>query len=133
MIVDTFSRKKRCDLGYPVCMQCVRLNYKCKWEEPRPVIYENSRSTQDAPTNQLVNIPFRLSKVPDPILFWVDDHSDNTSRSSRRHFLRYYAQSFTHLLTTNIENNSFLSSGSFIVEIELPIADDYSFSSNGNA
>ncbi|CAG7991928.1 unnamed protein product [Penicillium salamii] len=102
------QRKKRCDLGYPVCTQCVRLNYKCKWEEPRPLVQESTHSTKEV-SNQTVNIPFRLSQVPDPILFWVDDHSDNTSRSSRRHFLRYYAQTFTHMLTTNIENNSFLS------------------------
>lgn len=66
-------------------------------------------------------------------MFWVDDHSDNTSRSSRRHFLRYYAQTFTHLLTTNIENNSFLSSVSFIVSVSCLITDAYSLSSNGNA
>ncbi|CAG7918314.1 unnamed protein product [Penicillium olsonii] len=102
------QRKKRCDLGYPVCAHCIRLNYKCKWEEPRPLVQENTLSTEQV-SNQPVNTPFRLSQVPDPILFWVDDHSDNTSRSSRRHFLRYYAQTFTHMLTTNIENNSFLS------------------------
>jgi hypothetical protein len=78
----------------------------CTWEEPRTIALNESTQIQD----QLVNIPFRILQVPDPILFWVDDHSDNTSRSSRRHFLRYYAQTFTHLLTTNIENNSFLSS-----------------------
>ncbi|KAJ6080315.1 hypothetical protein N7467_010068 [Penicillium canescens] len=77
----------------------------CAWEEPRTIALNESTQVQD----QLVNIPFRILQVPDPILFWVDYHSDNTSRSSRRHFLRYYAQTFTHLLTTNIENNSFLS------------------------
>lgn len=106
--LTSHCRKKRCDLGYPVCAHCVRLNYKCKWEEPRPLVQENTLSTEQV-SNQPVNAPFRLSQVPDPILFWVDDHSDNTSRSSRRHFLRYYAQTFTHMLTTNIENNSFLS------------------------
>lgn len=110
-----WRRKKRCDLGYPVCTQCVRLNYKCNWEEPKPIVQETARPTTSLQSGQSIHVPFRLSRVPDPILFWVDDHSDNTSRSSRRHFLRYYAQTFTHLLTTNIENNSFLSSASLPV------------------
>ncbi|KAJ5341452.1 hypothetical protein N7541_010576 [Penicillium brevicompactum] len=63
-------------------------------------------STSVGPASQHT-LPTIESPRPHP--FWVDDHSDNTSRSSRRHFLRYYAQTFTHMLTTNIENNSFLS------------------------
>ncbi|KAI9039059.1 uncharacterized protein KD926_010044 [Aspergillus affinis] len=49
--------------------------------------------------------PVRLSSAPDP----VNEHSDGTSPMSRRHFLRYYTQIFTYLMTTNVENNSFLS------------------------
>lgn len=29
--------KKRCDLGYPVCMECIRLNYTSKREDPNPL------------------------------------------------------------------------------------------------
>jgi hypothetical protein len=43
------------------------------------------------------------------MLFWVDDHSDGASPSSRRHFLRYYTQTFAMILTSNMENNCFLS------------------------
>ncbi|OQE26710.1 hypothetical protein PENSTE_c005G06472 [Penicillium steckii] len=103
------QRKKRCDLGYPVCRECVRLNYMCKWEEPRPVTQKSSSTKSTMSSNDIINTPFRLFDTPDPILFWVDEHADCTSPSSRRHFLRYYTQTFTHLLTTNIENNSFLS------------------------
>ncbi|KAJ5223074.1 transcriptional regulator family: Fungal Specific TF [Penicillium citrinum] len=103
------QRKKRCDLGYPVCRECVRLNYMCKWEEPRSVTQSSSSTKSITSTNDVTNAPFRLFGTPDPILFWVDEHADCTSPSSRRHFLRYYTQTFTHLLTTNIENNSFLS------------------------
>lgn len=81
----------------------------CKWEDPRPVTGDNHRDRAVQQVNQAPNAPFRLSCSPDPILFWVNDHADCTSASSRRHFLRYYTQTFTHLLTTNIENNSFLS------------------------
>ncbi|KAJ5404480.1 transcriptional regulator family: Fungal Specific TF [Penicillium cosmopolitanum] len=103
------QRKKRCDLGYPVCRECVRLNYKCKWEEPRSVAQDKQSVKSVVPAEDESNSPFRLFNNPDPVLFWVDEHADCTSPSSRRHFLRYYTQTFTHLLTTNIENNSFLS------------------------
>ncbi|CAI7578012.1 unnamed protein product [Penicillium manginii] len=103
------QRKKRCDLGYPVCRECVRLNYKCKWEEPRSVVKDNHNAKSVVLSKDKENSPFRLFNNPDPVLFWVDEHADCTSPSSRRHFLRYYTQTFTHLLTTNIENNSFLS------------------------
>jgi hypothetical protein len=102
-------RKKRCDLGYPVCRECVRLNYKCKWEEPRSVAQDKQSVKSVVPAEDKSNSPFRLFNNPDPVLFWVDEHADCRSPSSRRHFLRYYTQTFTHLLTTNIENNSFLS------------------------
>lgn len=108
-IVNPMSSKKRCDLGYPVCRECVRLNYMCKWEEPRSVTQNSSSTKSIISSNDTINTPFRLFDTPDPILFWVDEHADCTSPSSRRHFLRYYTQTFTHLLTTNIENNSFLS------------------------
>lgn len=60
-------------------------------------------------TIQMADVPFRLLRDPDPILFWVDEHSDYASLSSRRHFLRYYTQTFHILLTSNMENNCFLS------------------------
>lgn len=51
-----------------------------------------------------------LVQSPDPLAFWVDDHdADCISTTSRRIILRYYIESFTKLLTTNLENNSFLS------------------------
>ncbi|KAJ5094416.1 hypothetical protein N7456_010277 [Penicillium angulare] len=109
------QRKKRCDLGYPVCKECVRLNYECKWEAPRNFACNEPSTDSLCLAERSSSRPVRLLIVPDPVLFWVDEHSDCTSPLSRRNFLRYYTQTFTHLMTTNMENNSFLS-------VFLPIA-----------
>lgn len=52
-----------------------------------------------------------LIQSPVPLATWADDHdTDCISPTSRRVILRYYIESFTKLRTTNLENNSFLSS-----------------------
>ncbi|KAJ5731597.1 transcriptional regulator family: Fungal Specific TF [Penicillium malachiteum] len=70
------QRKKRCDLGQPVCKGCVRLNYMCRWEDLRTCAGDNDTSGSVQQVAQPVNVPFQLLQNPDPILFWVDEHSD---------------------------------------------------------
>lgn len=49
----------------------------------------------------------RSVTVLDPTILSLDPHG--SEREDRRLALRYYIQSFSPLLTTNIENNCFLS------------------------
>ncbi|CAI7629654.1 unnamed protein product [Penicillium glandicola] len=89
---------------------CLTCRQRCRWEDPR-VFGDNNTAVRSRPIAPVKyeNDMFRLLRNPDPILFWVDEHSDCASSSSRRHFLRYYTQTFSILLTSNLENNCFLS------------------------
>ncbi|KAH7131677.1 pyridoxal phosphate-dependent transferase [Dactylonectria estremocensis] len=113
------QRKKKCDQIYPVCSHCSRLNLVCKREAPRAVqspvptdsdnsITVKSKTVQFGQWAQGV-MPF-LGPVPPPYPGPSDGPSDPCHlASSRRVMLRYYTVTLAFLLTTNLENNCFLS------------------------
>lgn len=50
-----------------------------------------------------------IAKAPDPMLFWALERNSDVDTTERRMLLRYFMQTFTKILTTNLENNGFLS------------------------
>ena len=111
-------RKKRCDQNYPVCDACRRLNYVCRRDDPRWPRKPGRprRALLEAQAACLCS-----TRVPDIANFWVGSGSSTAgdSGSRRRLFLRYYTQGLAALITTNLENNCFLS-------VFLPLAMDSS-------
>lgn len=110
------GRKKKCNQSYPVCGHCSRLNLVCNWEDPRPSKDSKDAADAEGPSQatgprpdqklQLVS----LARLADPLLLLpsVDGGSEALS-SSRRAMMRYYTATFALMLTTNVENNCFLS------------------------
>ncbi|KAJ9144058.1 Zn(2)-C6 fungal-type DNA-binding domain [Pleurostoma richardsiae] len=117
------DRKKRCDQNYPVCDACRRLNFVCRREDPqRP--RKPGRPRRPSP---MANSPKPAScaclstRVPDISAFWLQNGAGGASADDhaprRRLILRYYTQALAALITTNVENNCFLS-------VFLPLAMD---------
>ncbi|KAL7941485.1 fungal-specific transcription factor domain-containing protein [Trichoderma barbatum] len=107
-------RRKRCDGVRDICGHCVRLNLICHWQGPRnagdgPV--SSSRSVvQRPPVPDHSCVPLTISIAPAPFQFLQSDASELARRSlDRKLALRYYVQIFNTMLTTNLENNGFLS------------------------
>ncbi|KAM5344374.1 hypothetical protein ACJ41O_012911 [Fusarium nematophilum] len=110
--------KKKCDQVYPVCSHCSRLNLVCKREAPRPVpsptvvasdlpTVTDSKVASVPKTDQWVQGVTRfLGPMPPPYPSRADGED---LVSSRRAMLRYYTVTLAFLLTTNLENNCFLS------------------------
>ncbi|KFY25971.1 hypothetical protein V493_04337 [Pseudogymnoascus sp. VKM F-4281 (FW-2241)] len=107
------QRKKRCDGVREKCGHCSRLNLVCHWQTPQDIITK-PRARSFSPT-ELYQLDESLSalplpKLPNPTNFLESEYSQSAQRSaSRKLALRYYIQSFTPMLTTNLENNGFLS------------------------
>ncbi|RMJ15886.1 hypothetical protein CDV36_004458 [Fusarium kuroshium] len=114
------QRKKKCDQIYPVCTHCSRLNLVCKREAPRPL-----KSTSPAPSDTATKVDPVATTAPrvelqlrsvthlcQPLGLPLSESSDVDTEDlvgSRRAMLRYYTVTFAFLLTTNLENNCFLS------------------------
>ncbi|KAJ0110300.1 hypothetical protein J7T55_000733 [Diaporthe amygdali] len=103
-------RKKKCDRSYPFCGHCSRLNLVCERESPRPLHPDSGvekaahRAPGSGPDTGTLLFPYLKTQ----------DTLDNAlgrsdSASSRRAMLRYYTTSFAAMLSTNHENNCFLS------------------------
>ncbi|KAI1071402.1 hypothetical protein LB507_005394 [Fusarium sp. FIESC RH6] len=100
---------------YPVCSHCLRLNLTCKREEPRTVQRRSpSPVATDKPqfthgSEQIRSGVMQLCQPLDlsPSEFGTGDSMDLVA--SRRAMLRYYTANLAFLLTTNLENNCFLS------------------------
>lgn len=128
------QRKKKCNQSYPICGHCSRLNLECVWEDPRAVPSSNgitsSSATADTTTvaatdssrkradisagNGLQVLDLRTLADPFDLLpssSLAPGAASSTAElvSSRRAMMRYYTQSFALMLTTNVENNCFLS------------------------
>lgn len=115
----TLRRKKKCDQVYPICGHCSRLNLRCKREAPRLL-----KSTSPSPENlsgtdtrpvcphcshkEVVRIA-QLCKPLDLVSDGCSGAETSDLVVSRRFMLRYYTATLTFLLTTNLENNCFLS------------------------
>lgn len=113
------QRKKKCDQLYPVCGHCSRLNLLCKREAPRaiksplPVAPEKPSiahtkvpKAPKAEGDWAQGITRFLGPIPSP----CPSHADTDDLvGSRRAMLRYYTVTLAFLLTTNLENNCFLS------------------------
>ncbi|KAI8712686.1 Zn(2)-C6 fungal-type domain-containing protein [Fusarium sp. LHS14.1] len=114
------QRKKKCDQIYPVCNHCSRLNLVCKREAPRPL-----NSSSPAPSDTAARTDSAMTRTPrideqlravthlcQPLGLPLSESGDTEAEDligSRRAMLRYYTATFAFLLTTNLENNCFLS------------------------
>ncbi|KAH9227074.1 hypothetical protein K456DRAFT_1849070 [Colletotrichum gloeosporioides 23] len=117
------DRKKKCDQVYPICGACSRLNFICRREEPkqprkrgrpRKSVPEDSSAEPGGPPASLT------TKTPDISAFWLQHGGSQIPEdfaAQRRVVLRYYTQTLAALITTNLENNCFIS-------VFLPLAMD---------
>ncbi|KAF4832720.1 Transcriptional activator protein UGA3 [Colletotrichum tropicale] len=117
------DRKKKCDQVYPICGACSRLNFICRREEPkqprkrgrpRKSVPEDSSAEPGGPPVSLT------TKTPDTSAFWLQHGGAQIPEdfaAQRRVVLRYYTQTLAALITTNLENNCFIS-------VFLPLAMD---------
>ncbi|KAH7127373.1 pyridoxal phosphate-dependent transferase [Dactylonectria macrodidyma] len=112
------QRKKKCDQIYPVCSHCSRLNLVCKREAPRAVqsslpadpsksIAAKPKTAQSGEWAQ--GVMMFLGRVPPPYSGPSEGTDSCQLAASRRAMLRYYTVTLAFLLTTNLENNCFLS------------------------
>ncbi|ETS81095.1 hypothetical protein PFICI_06097 [Pestalotiopsis fici W106-1] len=105
------SRKKKCDRCYPVCGHCTRLNLICERESPRSVRQASQQRTAAPTAASALTAPSSCIDAT-PLLTGLafdGDLSRSDPSSSRRAMLRYYTTSFAAMLSTNYENNCFLS------------------------
>lgn len=101
------QRKKKCDVLPGTCGQCQRLNLTCVWEPERSLVPVSSSSTSFAAPS---TVNSSLIKAPHPLQFWLEATDNGLSATlDRRLSLRYYVQTFSGLISTNAENNGFLS------------------------
>lgn len=114
-------RKKKCDQVYPICGHCSRLNLLCKREAPRQLKStspspENPSSTNNTTPSACLHCSrkevVRIAQLCKPLDLVPNGYSGGESTDlavSRRSMLRYYTVTLAFLLTTNLENNCFLS------------------------
>ncbi|KAJ3521425.1 hypothetical protein NM208_g13293 [Fusarium decemcellulare] len=106
-----YIEKKKCDQIYPVCSHCSRLNLVCKREPPRssegPAIIE-TEVVRTPKIDQQIKEVTQLCRSLGPSSDLADADTENLV-GSRRAMLRYYTVTLAFLLTTNLENNCFLS------------------------
>ncbi|KAK1846408.1 C6 transcription factor [Colletotrichum chrysophilum] len=117
------DRKKKCDQVYPICGACSRLNFICRREDlkqprkrgrPRKSVPQDPSAEPRGPSASLT------TKTPDISAFWLQHGSAQIPEdfaAQRRVVLRYYTQTLAALITTNLENNCFIS-------VFLPLAMD---------
>ncbi|CAH0047205.1 unnamed protein product [Clonostachys solani] len=120
-------------MTYPVCGHCSRLNLVCSREVPRELAsgsttdpsalaqatsplgihgVGNSEGLEPATTSATIHLANVLShakiwRTLDPSVILGNNGSELAA--SRRAMLRYYIQIFAFMLTTNVENNCFLT------------------------
>ena len=103
------QRKKKCDSAQGPCTACQRLNLQCMWEQERIVL--PSESVDVIPYRSTPTSNSTLVRAPHPLQFWLEvtDSGASSAVLDRRLALRYYVQTFAGILSTNAENNGFLS------------------------
>jgi|SRR6478752_3116249 len=112
-------RKKKCDQLYPICSHCLRLNLVCKREPPRSVLPSPGAATggSEVTETRVVRTPSidqqikEVTQLCQPLGLSLEPGDANSKNlvGSRRVMLRYYTVTLAFLLTTNLENNCFLS------------------------
>ncbi|KAL5094888.1 hypothetical protein Trisim1_003497 [Trichoderma cf. simile WF8] len=107
-------RRKRCDGVRDVCGHCIRLNLICHWPGPRDIGEGSASSSRLVSQRPRVTdhscVPLTIPIAPAPFQFLQSDAPELARRSlDRKLALRYYVQIFNTMLTTNLENNGFLS------------------------
>ncbi|KAJ4856894.1 fungal specific transcription factor domain-containing protein [Trichoderma breve] len=107
-------RRKRCDGVRDVCGHCIRLNLICHWQDPRNIGEGSASSSHPVSQRPRVTdhscVPLTIPIAPAPFQFLQSDAPELARRSlDRKLALRYYVQIFNTMLTTNLENNGFLS------------------------
>lgn len=109
-----FHRKKKCDQCFPICGHCLRLNLACEREQPRRVPTEatdaiaKEQSSAVLPTQEHSGHVAKIYAYVDGTVL-RNEMSGTDLVASRRAILRYYTTVFAALISTNHENNSFLS------------------------
>ncbi|EWG35868.1 hypothetical protein FVEG_00066 [Fusarium verticillioides 7600] len=95
------QRRKKCDTRMPVCGDCTRLNLVCEYQAPRRV-----RKSQGA----VVRYPDAHTGISEPVdVVRPDDGHSGDLSTGRRAMLRYYTTTLAQMLSTNTENNCFIS------------------------
>ncbi|KAH8805468.1 fungal-specific transcription factor domain-containing protein [Xylogone sp. PMI_703] len=100
------QRRKKCDGLYPICGHCTRLNLVCVRKEPQNIVDTALAAPVYCMTPGDSWTPSIL-RAPDPID--VCGYADSSRGIDQRFLLKYYTNVLSKLLTTNDENNSFLS------------------------
>ncbi|KAF7551881.1 hypothetical protein G7Z17_g4722 [Cylindrodendrum hubeiense] len=114
-------RKKKCDQVYPICGHCSRLNLVCQREMPRSLQSTPQASSELANANvgrdspccrrsyQVLMRHANLGQTGLAVQPSDGEAGDGDLVASRRVMLRYYTATLAIMLTTNLENNCFLS------------------------
>lgn len=103
-------RRKKCDETYPICGHCTRLNLVCNREAPQHITIDKNSlpmPTTPSPRERSSSWSLTVPRAPDPID--ICTFTDAGRGTNQRFLLQYYTNILSHLLTTNHENNSFLS------------------------
>jgi transcriptional activator protein UGA3 len=100
------KRKKKCDGSRNHCDQCRRLNLRCIWEAER----ELPQLSNEKHTSSLEPRVHPIARAPNPLQLGTPIKGEESlSVWNRRESMRYYIQVFASLLSSNVENNGFLS------------------------
>ncbi|CVK85064.1 uncharacterized protein FMAN_16031 [Fusarium mangiferae] len=98
------QRRKKCDTRVPICGDCTRLNLICEYQAPRRV--RKSPSAGGA----VVRYPNAHTGIREPVdMVRPDDGHSGDLSTGRRSMLRYYTTTLAQMLSTNTENNCFIS------------------------
>ncbi|TVY70497.1 Transcriptional activator protein UGA3 [Fusarium oxysporum f. sp. cubense] len=98
------QRRKKCDTRVPVCGDCTRLNLICEYQAPRRV-----RKSPPA-GSAVIRHPDAHTGISEPVdMIRPDDGHSADLSMSRRSMLRYYTTTLAQMLSTNTENNCFIS------------------------
>ncbi|CCT63274.1 uncharacterized protein FFUJ_00094 [Fusarium fujikuroi IMI 58289] len=98
------QRRKKCDTRVPVCGDCTRLNLICEYQAPRRV-----RKSPPA-CAAVMRYPDAHAGISEPVdVVRPDDGHSRDLSTGRRAMLRHYTTTLAQMLSTNTENNCFIS------------------------
>lgn len=98
------QRRKKCDTRVPVCGDCTRLNLICEYQAPRRV-----RKSPPA-WAAVMRYPDAHAGISEPVdVVRPDDGHSRDLSTGRRAMLRHYTTTLAQMLSTNTENNCFIS------------------------
>ncbi|KAF5700323.1 C6 transcription factor [Fusarium globosum] len=98
------QRRKKCDTRVPVCGDCTRLNLICEYQAPRRV-----RKSPPA-WAAVMRYPDAHAGISEPVdVVRPDDGHSRDLITGRRAMLRHYTTTLAQMLSTNTENNCFIS------------------------